>query len=257
MSDGPESRLSRWSRLKSRGAEAEPAPETPELPANEDGAAPVAGRRSAPLLPPLAEPEDGDITMEEAPAGAREMVREGGFEPDPGEPPEEETELTPEQEEAVRNLPSIDSLKEGSDFTPFFAENVPDVLKRQAYKALWRSTPFFNLTDGLDDYDEDFSLAKLVGEIISDVKSAPKSGKTRAGDETAASEKGKDVDNKGPADADSDAADIAVDGNRDAVEEKAAAADGGGPEEAPGAKTDPHPPKKPRKNDVRPPDDTA
>ena len=74
MSEDSESRLSRWSRRKS-GQE----PETEEKPQGSNkednkkqhgSVTPVAERRFVPLLPPLAEPEEGEIEMEAAPPGA-------------------------------------------------------------------------------------------------------------------------------------------------------------------------------------------
>ena len=249
MSEDSESRLSRWSRRKS-GQE----PETEEKPQGSNkednkkqhgSATPVAERRFVPLLPPLAEPEEGEIEMEAAPPEAlalktqleaEEAAREE-------EEAEEERELTPEEENVVKDLPPIDSLTKDSDFKPFFAQNVPDFLKRQAYRVLWRSNPIFNFRDGLDDYDEDFSLARLVGKIVSEGASKP--GQARANDETAktaAPEKGVDADNKRTADADAEAEDDDVGDGEDGEET---------------AEGDESKRKKPRKSDVRPPDDAV
>ena len=108
---------------------------------------------------------------------------------------------------------------------------------------LWRSNPIFNFRDGLDDYDEDFSLARLVGKIVSEGASKP--GQARANDETAktaAPEKGVDADNKRTADADAEAEDDDVGDGEDGEE----TAEGGESKR-----------KKPRKSDVRPPDDAV
>ncbi|MEE8351924.1 MAG: DUF3306 domain-containing protein [Rhodospirillales bacterium] len=210
MNEDSESSVSRWSRLKSQGGESAPATETLEKPKNMGGAAPVAGRRIAPLMPPLAEPEEGEIEMEAAPPEALALkaqleAEKAAREEDEAE---EERELTPEEENAVKDLPPIESLTKDSDFTPFFAQNVPDFLKRQAYRVLWRSNPVFNIRDGLDDYDEDLNLAKLVGNIISESGSKP--GQAGAGDETAkagAPEKAVEADNKDAGDAEGDVGD--------------------------------------------------
>ena len=271
MSKDSGSKLSRWSRLKSRGGEAVPEPETPEKPKNKGGAAPVAERRFVPVLPPLAEPEEGEIEMEAAPpeALALKTQLEAEKAAREEEEAEEERELTPEEEKAVKDLPPIDSLTKDSDFTPFFAENVPDFLKRQAYRVLWRSSPFFNFRDGLDDYDENLSLAKLVGKMVSEGASKP--GQARANDETAktaAPEKGVDADNKGTADADGEDDDVG-DGEDDDVgdgedDSEAVVADaesgdetGAETADADAQKTEPDTPKEPRKSDVRPPDDAV
>ena len=259
----PGGRLERWSRLKSRGGEAVPEPETPEKPKNKGGAAPVAGRRFVPVLPPLAEPEEGEIEMEAAPpeALALQTQLEAEKAAREEEEAEEERELTPEEEKAVKDLPTIESLNKDSDFTPFFAQNVPEFLKRQAYKVLWRSNPIFNFRDGLDDYDEDLSFAKLFGNMISEGASKP--GQARANDETAktaAPEKGVDADNKGTADADDEDDDVG-DGEDDseAVVTDAESGDENGAEtaDADAQKAEPDMPKEPRKPDVRPPDDAV
>ena len=177
MSGEGESRLKRWSRRKgqTRDGAPEPEAETPD-------SAPVAAKpRIAPVMLPLAaEPEEGEIAMERAFPEALELLSRheaGELEAqETPETPEEEAELTPEQEEAVRNLPPIESLNKDSDFTPFLAQNVPDFLKRQAYRILWRSDPFFGFRDGLDDYDEDFRLFKLIGEAVSGTKKISKKG---------------------------------------------------------------------------------
>lgn len=263
MSKDSGSKLSRWSRLKSRGGEAVPEPETPEKPKNKGAAAPVTGRQFVPVLPPLAEPEEGEIEMEAAPpeALALKTQLEAEKAARDEEEAEEERELTPEEEKAVKDLPPIESLTKDSDFTPFFAENVPDFLKRQAYKVLWRSSPFFNFRDGLDDYDEDLSRAKLVGKMVSEGASKP--GQARANDETAktaAPEKGVDADNKGTADADGEDDDVG-DGEDDseAVVGDAESGDENGAETADSdaQKAEPETPKEPRKSDVRPPDDAV
>ena len=113
---------------------------------------------------------------------------------------------------------------------------MPEFLKRQAYKVLWRSNPFFNLRDGLDDYDEDFSLAKLVGNVISEAKGASKSGQDRADDKTA-----KTVDADGTPDGEDDAV-------GDGEDEEITEASDDTSDEAP---------REPRKSDVRPPEDAV
>lgn len=262
-----EGRLGRWSRLKSRGADAAPEPETPEpeapeKPKKRGAAAPVADRRFVPVMPPLAEPEEGEIAMEAAPPEALALKTQLEAEKaarEEEEEAEEERELTPEEEDAVKDLPPIDSLTKDSDFTPFFAQNVPDFLKRQAYKVLWRSNPIFNFRDGLDDYDEDFSLAKLVGKIVSEGASKP--GQSRANEETAKTaspEKDVDADDKR---ADDDEDDDVGEGEDDseAVVADAESGDENGAEtvDADAQKAEPETPKEPGKSDVRPPDDAV
>ena len=56
----------------------------------------------------------------------------------------------------------IESLNYDSDYSVFFKDGVPDRLKRQALKALWRSSPVLANVDGLCDYDEDFGNPDLI-----------------------------------------------------------------------------------------------
>ena len=146
----------------------------------------------------------------------------------------------------VRDLPPVESLNKDSDFTPFFATNVPDFLKRHAFKVLWASSPFFNFRDGLDDYDENFRLIdKLITAADSDYKAGKGYGLEDEPDE--------DDDDIG--DGEDDA--IAEDGNKDADEEQVAAADEEKPDEDSEEKAEPEAVKEPRKSDVRPPDDAV
>lgn len=116
--------LSRWSRRKSRSR---------ELPEVEDREAPPGA------LPAAAEAGEGE---EAGAATARDPDR-----------------LTEEQ---VAALPDPDSLGLGDDFKPFMRPGVPQALRRRALRRLWSVNPFFNVRDGLDDYDEDYTDAATV-----------------------------------------------------------------------------------------------
>lgn len=56
----------------------------------------------------------------------------------------------------------LDELTDGSDFSVFFKDGVPELLKRQAMAILWRSNPVFANVDGLVDYDDDFANPDLI-----------------------------------------------------------------------------------------------
>ena len=163
---------------------------------------------------------------------------------DEGYGEDESRELTPDEEEAVKDLPPIESLKKDSDFTPFLAPNVPDFLKRQAYKVLWMSSPFFAFCDGLDDYDENF---RIIDKLITAAGSDYKPGKGY----------GLDDEEEG-------------DGEDDMIgegEEEVAEVQGSDPENEAGNKeedekkgeadSDDKKRKEPRPSDVRPPDNAA
>ena len=70
------------------------------------------------------------------------------------------------------DLPSIESLDEDSDFSVFMQQGVPDDLRQLALRKLWRICP--DEIDGLDDYDEDYSIVKMVLEKASDVDKVAK-----------------------------------------------------------------------------------
>jgi len=76
--------------------------------------------------------------------------------------------------DAIADLPDVETLDESSDFTAFLREGVPDGLRRQALRRLWRLNPVFANVDGLNDYDEDFTNAATVVEGL---KSAYRAGR--------------------------------------------------------------------------------
>jgi hypothetical protein len=66
---------------------------------------------------------------------------------------------------AAPELPSIESLGEDSDYGAFLASDVPADLQRKALRKLFQS-PKFNVRDGLDDYDLDFTSPEPLGDIV-------------------------------------------------------------------------------------------
>ena len=81
--------------------------------------------------------------------------------------------VTEEDEKPVltdADMPDIDTLTEESDFSPFMSAGVSDELRNLALRKLFRA-PVFNIRDGLDEYDDDFTqFEKLGGIITSDMK---------------------------------------------------------------------------------------
>ncbi len=65
-------------------------------------------------------------------------------------------------------LPSIDSLDKDSDFTPFLADGVPEDIARAALRKMWLSDPIFAFRDGLDDYDEDFTIIESIAKSLTE-----------------------------------------------------------------------------------------
>jgi hypothetical protein len=76
--------------------------------------------------------------------------------------------------EAPPDLPPIDELTCDSDYIAFLAKNVPESLRREALRKLWRSDPVFANLDGLNDYCEDFNATY---EPITMAQTAYKVGK--------------------------------------------------------------------------------
>lgn len=79
------------------------------------------------------------------------------------------------------DLPDVDSLDKDSDYTGFLREGVPEALRNKALRKLWLSDPVLANLDGLNDYDEDFTLLfKTVKEIAE--------GLVKSGDDPARTE---------------------------------------------------------------------
>ena len=95
----------------------------------------------------------------------------GGGEPDADREQIEGADAETADEELAANQATaeaidIDSLDDQSDYSPFFKDGVPAKLKSAALRRLWRSNPVFANVDGLNDYDEDFTIPKTpIGAI--------------------------------------------------------------------------------------------
>ncbi len=70
------------------------------------------------------------------------------------EPAERRTE---EDAPAVPDLPALDSLDAGSDYTSFLRREVPEEVRRQALRKAWSSDPVIAGFRGFADYDWDFN----------------------------------------------------------------------------------------------------
>jgi hypothetical protein len=71
----------------------------------------------------------------------------------------------PARELSDADMPPLESLNEHSDYRGFFSPKVSETLRRQALRKLFHS-PGFNVTDGLDIYQEDYTRFADLGEII-------------------------------------------------------------------------------------------
>ena len=124
--DNPEGRLSRWSRRKQQSA---------EQTLKEDLA--------------LLQPEnqvDNELT---------EVVTQSET--------DDIANLEPELTDA--DMPAIESLTEDSNFGQFMSPGVSDQLRNLALRKMYQE-PFFNIRDGLDEYDGDYTSFEKLGDIV-------------------------------------------------------------------------------------------
>ena len=63
------------------------------------------------------------------------------------------------------DMPSLDSLGEDSDYSGFLSPGVSEALRRRALRKLFTSA-VFNVPDGLDDYDDDFTSFQALGDVV-------------------------------------------------------------------------------------------
>ncbi|MBU2532275.1 MAG: DUF3306 domain-containing protein [Alphaproteobacteria bacterium] len=68
----------------------------------------------------------------------------------------------------------LENLTYESDYTRFMSKKVPETLRRQALRQLWRSDPILANIDGLCDYDGDYTDAALV---VANLQTAYRVGK--------------------------------------------------------------------------------
>lgn len=85
-------------------------------------------------------------------------------------PAESENTQNIEQQEPLvvltdEDMPPLSSLNEESDFSGFMSSGVSDELRNLALRKLF-NIPSFNLRDGLDEYDEDYTSFEKLGDIV-------------------------------------------------------------------------------------------
>ena len=87
------------------------------------------------------------------------------------------------------DLPDIDTLNKDSDFSLFMRKGTPEHLKKLALRKLFNSDPAFSVLDGLNDYDEDYSMIGMVAEAVS-TRYKPGRGMVDPDEEASAKEQG-------------------------------------------------------------------
>jgi len=60
----------------------------------------------------------------------------------------------------------FDALDKSSDYTRFIQSNVPEEVQKKALRKLWESDSVFEVLDGMNDYDEDFTGNGLAGKVF-------------------------------------------------------------------------------------------
>jgi hypothetical protein len=122
--------LARWSRRKALSRKGEQLPEPPEEADEKTQDALQADQEAAPVVESPAPEQAGETGGDEMP-----------------------------------ELPPLETLDQNSDYSAFLGKGVPPDLKQKALKKLFHS-PKFNIRDGLDDYDWDFTNPEPLGDII-------------------------------------------------------------------------------------------
>ncbi|CAO3410637.1 DUF3306 domain-containing protein [Azospirillum largimobile] len=112
------------------------------------------------------------------------LKRETRTEEAPAALPAEVAAAPPAEEEApdLSDLPSLDSLDAGSDYTGFLRRDVPEELRRQALRKAWASDPAIAGFRGFAEYDWDYNapgygallptddIARLLDAVLPDEK---------------------------------------------------------------------------------------
>lgn len=68
-------------------------------------------------------------------------------------------------ETAEPDLPHPDTLDQDSDFSVYLTKRVSSAFRRAAMRRLF-SSPAFNVRDGLDDYDDDYTQFQSLGNTV-------------------------------------------------------------------------------------------
>ena len=79
--------------------------------------------------------------------------------PDSAEAQEEKPPLTDE------DMPPIETMGEDDNYGDFLSPKVSEKLRKAALRKLFHGAGF-NIRDGLDDYDEDFTFFEPLGDIV-------------------------------------------------------------------------------------------
>lgn len=98
-------------------------------------------------------------------ADAKDAAKPEGMAAEPPLPAPLPEEAPPPADLPPPDLPPVEELSAGSDFTAFLKEGVPEELKRAALRKLWASDPLFSAAEALDLHMEDYSQP-MVSEAV-------------------------------------------------------------------------------------------
>lgn len=126
-----------------------------------------------------------ETQVEKSPAPHLETVKADPIPSVIPEPTSVQTQpASPELDVEAPVLPDIETLNGQSDFSAFMGDKVPEHLQRLALRKLWGSDPIFANLDGLNDYDEDFSIIRPLAEgVAEELKKLMKENAQRASEE--------------------------------------------------------------------------
>jgi len=71
----------------------------------------------------------------------------------------------PAEQPGDEDMPPLESLDQDSDYSGFLSPRVSEELRRLALRKLFHG-PKFNVTDGMDDYAQDYSKMEPLGDIV-------------------------------------------------------------------------------------------
>lgn len=150
-----ESRLARWSRLKTKSR-----PKGRSIfitaPASEPDVETVTGAEGA--VSPITEAAPAIAASDPLTSEATDTSETTNTGQDTGS----------EEDTYPKDLPSIESLNKDSDFTAFMSDRVSDAIRNAALRKLWVSNPALANLDGLIDYGEDLTGSfKIVDNMQS------------------------------------------------------------------------------------------
>lgn len=154
----PAGLLSRWSRNKARS----------RLPVTElDGAEDTPSDQAGKLPQPLADAAQEIVENENFPEanGEGSATHSDALVASPLEETAGESEDDNELILTDEDMPALETLNAESDYSGFLNKGVSPELRKKALQHLFRM-PKFNIRDGLNDYDEDYTYFEPLGDTV-------------------------------------------------------------------------------------------